>query len=55
MARRRLEEVEASGAQVLLTECNSCAHNLSNAKLRKQKFRILTTAQFINELLEDAE
>jgi Fe-S oxidoreductase len=54
MARRRLEEVEASGAQVLLTECNSCVHNLANAKLRRQKFRIMTTAQFINELLEDA-
>ncbi|MCB2191301.1 MAG: (Fe-S)-binding protein, partial [Deltaproteobacteria bacterium] len=34
MARRRLEQVEQVGAQVLLTECNSCVHNLSNAKLR---------------------
>jgi len=52
MARRRLEEVEASGAEVVLTECNSCVHNLANAKLRKQKFEIMTTAQFIMELLE---
>jgi len=51
MARRRLEEVEASGAEVLLTECNSCVHNLANAKLRKHKFQVFTTTQFINRLL----
>lgn len=51
MARRRLAEVEAAGADILLTECNSCVHNLNNAKLRNQKFRIYTTTQFINQLL----
>ena len=55
MARRRLEEVEEAGAEVLLTECNSCVHNLSNAKLRKQKFKVYNTTQFINELMEEAE
>jgi len=54
MARRRLAEVEEVGAEVLLTECNSCLHNLENAKLRKQKFKIYTTPQFIMELLEEA-
>ncbi|MBN1104999.1 MAG: (Fe-S)-binding protein [Deltaproteobacteria bacterium] len=53
MARRRLEEAEAIGAEVVLTECNSCVHNLSNAKLRKQKFKIYNTTQFINELMEE--
>jgi Fe-S oxidoreductase len=52
MARRRLQEAEDVGAEVLLTECNSCVHNLANAKLRKQKFRICTITQFINELME---
>lgn len=52
MARRRLDEVEASGAEILLTECNSCVHNLANAKLRSQKFEVFTTPQFINALLE---
>ena len=52
MARRRLEEVEEVGAEVVLTECNSCVHNLTNAKLRKQKFKIYNTTQFINELME---
>lgn len=53
MARRRLEQAEAIGAEVVLTECNSCVHNLSNAKLRKQKFKISNISQFIGDLLED--
>jgi Fe-S oxidoreductase len=52
MARRRLEEAEETGAEVVLTDCNSCLHNLSNAKLRKQKFKIYNISQFINELME---
>jgi len=55
MARRRLEEVEEVGAEVMLTECNSCLHNFSNAKLRKQEFKIYNITQFINELMEEAE
>ena len=54
MARKRLEEVEETGAEIVLTECNSCVHNLSNAKLRAQKFKIMTTTQFLNQLLEEA-
>jgi Fe-S oxidoreductase len=54
MARRRLEEAEAVGAEVVLTECNSCVHNLSNAKQRKQKFKISNISQFVGDLLEDA-
>jgi Fe-S oxidoreductase len=53
MARRRLEEVASVGAQVLLTECNSCVHNLNNAKLRAMKFDVLTTTQFINRLIDE--
>ena len=55
MARRRLEEAEEINAEVVLTECNSCMHNLSNAKLRKQKFKIYNISQFLNELMEEAE
>jgi Fe-S oxidoreductase len=55
MARRRLREVEEVGAEVVLTECNSCVHNLGNAKLRKQKFTVCTTTQFIHNLMEEAE
>jgi len=55
MARRRLKEAEQCGAEIVLTECNSCVHNLLNARLRKQKFAIYTTPQFINRLLEGEE
>jgi Fe-S oxidoreductase len=55
MARRRLEEVEQVGAEILLTECNSCLHNLDNAKLRSQKFKIYTTSQYLMELIEEAD
>ena len=52
MARQRLEQVEEVGAELLLTECNSCLHNFSNAKLRTQKFEVYTTSQFIRQLLD---
>ena len=51
MARRRLKEAEEVDAEVVLTDCNSCIHNLANAKLRKQKFKIYTTTEFIQRLL----
>ncbi|MBN1225961.1 MAG: (Fe-S)-binding protein [Deltaproteobacteria bacterium] len=53
MARRRLKEVEEVDADILLTECNSCLHNFSNAKLRKQKFKIYNITQFISKLMEE--
>jgi Fe-S oxidoreductase len=53
MARQRLEQVEELGADVLLTECNSCVHNLTNARMRKHKFQICTISQFIGRLLEE--
>ncbi|MBW2030439.1 MAG: (Fe-S)-binding protein [Deltaproteobacteria bacterium] len=55
MARRRLKEAEECNAEVVLTECNSCVHNLLNAKLRKQNIAIYTTSQFVNRLLEGKE
>ena len=54
IARRRLQEAEEVSAEVILTECHSCVHNLMNAKRTRQSFRIRTTTQFINELMEEA-
>jgi len=54
MARRRLAQAEAVKAEIVLTECNSCVHNLSNAKLRRQKFKIYNLSQFISKLLQAA-
>ena len=53
MARRRLKEAEEVDAEVVLTDCNSCIHNLTNAKLRKQKFKIYTTTEFIQKLMQE--
>ena len=53
MARRRLDEALGTGAEVLLTECNSCVHNLVQAKLRKEKIKICNTTEYINELMEE--
>ncbi|MBI4776285.1 MAG: (Fe-S)-binding protein [Deltaproteobacteria bacterium] len=55
MARRRLAEAEDAGVDIVLTECNSCRHNLSNAKLRKQAFKVYNTTEFINGLLEEED
>ena len=54
MARRRLQEADEIGADIVLTECNSCVHNLSNAKVRAQKLQIYNTTQFINQLMEES-
>ncbi len=55
MARLRLKEAEEVGAEVLLTDCHSCLHNLSNARSQKRRVKVYTTAQFINELMEEKE
>ncbi len=53
MARRRLQEAEEAGAEIILTECNSCVHNLGNAMMRSQRLRVYTTAQFIHQLIKE--
>lgn len=55
MAKNRLKEALDIGADILVTECNSCVHNLSNAKLRSQKIKIMNTTQFLNELMEEMD
>ena len=56
MAKRRLDEAEPGvDADIILTECNSCLHNLNNAKVRSQKFKVYTTAQFVGSLLEEKD
>ncbi|MBI5606664.1 MAG: (Fe-S)-binding protein [Deltaproteobacteria bacterium] len=59
LARARLEEAIECRADILLTSCNSCVQNLSNAKtryskLRKQPLEIYNIPEFINHLLERA-
>lgn len=55
MARRRYEQALDTGADILLTGCNMCVGNLSNAKKRSDKTRIVNIVTWLNELMEDAE
>ncbi len=56
ISRNRLTQIiEETGAEVLLTECPSCVHNLRNAKLRKQKIEIYNITEFIAKLYEEQE
>ena len=52
MAKRRLKEADEIGAEIILTECNSCIHNFNNGKSRKQNFKICTIYELINELMD---
>jgi Fe-S oxidoreductase len=55
MAKRRLAQALDTGADILLTDCNSCVHNLSNAKKRADKIEIRNTVEYLNELMDEAE
>ena len=57
MAGSCLREATDLGADILLTNCNSCLHNLSNAQkryshLRKSRIDIYNLGHFINLLLD---
>jgi Fe-S oxidoreductase len=54
ISRDRLSQIiEETGADILLTECPSCLHNLRNAKLRKQKIEIYNITEFLAQLYEE--
>jgi heterodisulfide reductase subunit D len=60
MAGHCLREATDSGADILLTNCNSCLHNLSNAQKRYSSFRkdqlgIYNLGHYLNFLLDEAE
>ena len=55
MARKRYEQALDTEAEIMLTGCNMCVGNLSNAKKRKDKTRIVNMVTFLNELLDEAD
>ena len=60
MAGHCLREATDLGADILLTNCNSCLHNLSNAQkrysfFRKNKLGIYNLGQYLNLLLDGAD
>ena len=60
MAGHCLQEATEIEADILLTNCNSCLHNLKNAQkryshFRKDKLGIYNLGQYLNLLLDGPE
>lgn len=51
IARRRLLEAQATGADILLTECPSCLHNFRNARRRQDSIEIYNLSEYMGLLL----
>jgi L-lactate utilization protein LutB len=52
MARRRVKEAEEVKAEILLTDCLSCKHNLKQGVPFEGKTRIMTTPEYLLEKIE---
>ncbi len=52
IAKGRLKEALDMEAEVLLTECPSCLHNLRNAKKKRDNIEIKNISEFIYDLIE---
>jgi Fe-S oxidoreductase len=52
IARRRVKEAEEVKADILLTDCLSCKHNLKQGVPSERKLRVLTTAEYLLEGME---
>lgn len=52
IARRRVKEAEEVQADILLTDCLSCKHNLRQGVPWEGKMKVLTTAEYILERIE---
>ncbi|MGB9868150.1 MAG: LUD domain-containing protein [Bacillota bacterium] len=52
VARTRIQELEDTGAKVVLTECYACLHNLRNAAGSKHKLRVYSLTEYISILLD---
>lgn len=52
IARRRVKEAEAVKADVLLTDCLSCKHNLRQGVPLDAKMKVMTTPEYLMERIE---
>ncbi len=55
MARRRVKEAEEAKADILLTDCLSCKHNLKQGLPFDIKMKVMTTPEFLLEKIESGE
>jgi L-lactate dehydrogenase complex protein LldG len=52
IARRRVKEAEDVKAEILLTDCLSCKHNLKQGIPFEGKMRVTTTPEYLSEKIE---
>lgn len=52
MARRRIKEAEDVKAEILLTDCLSCKHNLKQGIRSESHLRVMTTPEYLLERIE---
>jgi Fe-S oxidoreductase len=52
IARDRLQEAMQAGAQVLVTECNTCLHNFRNARRSRDPLEVYSLAEYLNYLVQ---
>ncbi|NWG01965.1 MAG: LUD domain-containing protein [Syntrophaceae bacterium] len=55
IARRRVKEAEEVKADILLTDCLSCKHNLKQGVPFEGKTRVMTTPQYLLEKIEEGK
>jgi Fe-S oxidoreductase len=55
IARRRVKEAEEVKADILLTDCLSCEHNLKQGIPFEGKMKVMTTPEYLLEGIEAGE
>jgi Fe-S oxidoreductase len=55
IARRRVKEAEEVKAEILLTDCLSCKHNLKQGIPWEGKMRVMTTPEYLLEKIESGK
>ncbi len=51
LAKERMKEARATGAEWVLTDCPNCARNLASALKKKDRVRVSTTLRWLDDLL----
>jgi L-lactate dehydrogenase complex protein LldG len=55
IARRRVKEAEEVKAEILLTDCLSCKHNLKQGVPYEGKMKVMTTPEYLLEKIESGK
>ena len=55
IARRRVKEAEEVKADVMLTDCVSCKHNLKQGVPFEGTLRVMTTPEYLLKMIEEGK